>query len=41
MEERTGLDTDRLAQAIPGHVGSWGITWVRGVLRRLLEVIVR
>lgn len=41
MEERTGLHTECLAQAVPGHVGSWGITWARGVLYRLLEVIVR
>lgn len=35
------LNTGRLAQAAPGHVGSWGITWVCGVLLRLLEVMVR
>lgn len=35
------LNTGRLSQATPCHVGSWGITWVRGVLPRLLEVMVR
>ena len=35
------LNTGRLAQAAPGYVGSWGVTWIRGVLPRLLEVIVR
>lgn len=35
------LNMGCLAQATPGHMGSWGITWVHGVLPRLLEVIVR
>ena len=35
------LNTGRLAQAAPGHVGSWGVTRIRGVLPRLLEVTVR